>query len=72
MAKTYADERLDELSRRMDYGFDRVDREFHLLRSEMHTGFGEVRREIDDLRKLIYRGGCGLFLLVATSLLQNL
>ncbi|MDX6601517.1 MAG: hypothetical protein QOF13_719 [Solirubrobacterales bacterium] len=61
----WTDERLDELSRRMDAGFDRVDRDIHALRGEMNAGFAE-------LRKLFYRGGSALFLLVAASLFQNL
>jgi hypothetical protein len=53
----WTDERLDDLSRRMDAGFERVDRDLPDLRSEMHTGFGELRSEIDQLRAVMYRFG---------------
>jgi hypothetical protein len=53
----WTDERLDDLSRRMDAGFERVDRDIRDLRSEMHTGFGELRSEIDQLRAVMFRFG---------------
>lgn len=62
----WTDERLDEISRRMDAGFERADRDLHALRGEMHAGFAE-------LRGLIYGFGGGLFVtIVAASLLQRL
>jgi hypothetical protein len=62
----WTDERLDELSRRVDAGFERVDRDIRDLRGEMHAGFAEVRG-------LIYRFGAGLFVtIVAATFLQNL
>jgi hypothetical protein len=51
----WTDERLDDLSRRMDVGFDRVDRDIRDLRSEMQAGFTDVRGEINSLRSLILR-----------------
>jgi hypothetical protein len=64
----WTDERLDDLSRRMDAGFERVDRdvrdlraemraEFADVRMEMRNGFGEVRAEFASMRTLIYRFG---------------
>lgn len=62
---TWTDERLDDLSRRMDVGFERVDRDIHGLRSEMHAGFAE-------LRALVYRMGAGLIVAVlAANLLHG-
>jgi hypothetical protein len=56
---TSTDERLDDLSRRMDAGFDRVDRDLR-----------DVRGEIAELRSLIYRFGTGTIatIVVATLL----
>jgi len=54
---TWTDERLDDLSRRMDAGFERVDRDIRDLRSEMYTGFSELRSEINQLRAVMYRFG---------------
>lgn len=68
----WTDERLDELSRRMDAGFERVDREIRDLRSEMHSGFASVRGEIDGLRSLIFRMGAGLIVtVIATTILHG-
>ncbi len=53
----WTDERLDDLSRRMDAGFERVDRDIRDLRTEMREGFGEVRAEFAAMRALIYRFG---------------
>ena len=65
--ETWTDERLDDLSRRMDQGFDRVDRDIRDLRAEVS---GEFR----ELRSLIHRFGAGLVatIVVATLLQQAL
>ncbi len=69
----WTDERLDDLSRRVDVGFERVDRDIRDLRSEMHTGFAEVRGEIDGLRSLVFRMGSGLIVTVlATTFLHGI
>jgi len=60
----WTDERLDDLSRRMDAGFDRVDCDIRDLRSEMHTGFAEVRGEVGALRALVFRMNAGLLVAV--------
>jgi hypothetical protein len=60
----WTDERLDDLSARMDAGFDRVDRDIRDLRTEMHGGFADVRREIDSLRALMFRMNAGLLIAV--------
>jgi hypothetical protein len=66
----WTDERLDDLSRRMDVGFERVDRDIRDLRSEMRAGFVDVRGEIDGLRSLMFRmtGGIIASVVVATLL----
>jgi hypothetical protein len=45
---TWTDERLDDLSNRMDAGFERVDRDIRDLRSEMRTEIGGLRVEMRD------------------------
>lgn len=67
--EAWTDERLDDLSRRMDAGFDRVDRDIRDVRGEMRDGFAEVRGEINGLRVLILRMFGGL---VASLVAANL
>ena len=67
----WTDERLDELSRRMDSGFERVDREIRDLRGEMRAGFVDVRGEVDALRSLILRMGAGTIGTVAAAALLH-
>jgi hypothetical protein len=43
---TWTDERLDDLARRMDAGFDRVDKDLREVRAEMRSQFGSVRAEL--------------------------
>jgi hypothetical protein len=65
----WTDERLDDLSTRMDAGFDRVDRDIRDLRSEMRSGFADVRSEIDSLRALLFRMNAGLLIAVLVAFL---
>ena len=44
----WTDERLDDLSRRMDAGFARVDEDIRELRREMRGGFGEVAGRFNE------------------------
>jgi hypothetical protein len=73
----WTDERLDDFSRRMDAGFERVDRDIRDLRGEMRSGFAEVRAELRDeinqLRAVMYRFGVALMgTLVASMILDRL
>jgi hypothetical protein len=69
----WTDERLDDLSGRMDAGFDRVDRDIRDLRGEMNAGFADMRGEIDALRSLILRVGGGIMAsLLAAALLHGI
>jgi hypothetical protein len=69
----WTDERLDDLSRRMDAGFDRVDRDIRDLRGEMRSGFVEMRGEIGALRSLMLRMNFGIIAsLVAATLLPGI
>lgn len=63
----WTDERLDGLSARMDAGFDLVDRDMRDLRSEMRSGFADVRSEIDSLRALMLRMNAGLLVAVLAA-----
>jgi hypothetical protein len=62
---TWTDERIDDLSRRVDTGFDRVDKDMRDLRTDMNSGFAEVRSEISSLKQMVMRFGGGL--LIASS-----
>jgi hypothetical protein len=42
----WTDERLDDLTHRVDEGFNRTEREFQAMRVEMRTEFGAVRSEM--------------------------
>jgi hypothetical protein len=72
----WTDERLDDMSQRMDAGFERVDRDIRDLRFEMHGGFADVRSEMHagfaELRSLMFRVGGGVIVSVlAAALLQG-
>jgi hypothetical protein len=59
--QSWTDERLDDMSRRMDQGFERVDCDLR-----------EIRGEIRDLRSVIHRFGAGLFVaIVVATFLQH-
>ncbi len=61
---TWTDERLDDLSRRMDAGFDRVDADLRSLRTELgariETQGAELSARIDGLGQRIDGVGDGL------------
>jgi hypothetical protein len=80
----WTDERLDDLSTRMDAGFERVDRDIRDLRGDMNRGFADVRQElraetksvradlgaeIAELRTLMWRLNGGIFIAVVSSFL---
>ncbi|HEX4669402.1 MAG TPA: hypothetical protein VH275_05460 [Solirubrobacterales bacterium] len=57
MRKAWTDERLDDLTRRMDRGFDRVDRDIRDLRTElkteMDTRFGRLEVRFDSMQRMM-------------------
>ena len=67
----WTDERLDDLSGRMDVGFERVDRDIRDLRGEMHAGFADMRSEINALRSLILRMSGGIMASVLAAALLH-
>jgi hypothetical protein len=60
----WTDDRLDDLSRRMDSGFERVDADIRELRVELREGLaavrGELGGEIASLRATLLRVGGGI------------
>jgi hypothetical protein len=46
MRKAWTDERLDDMNRRMESGFSRVDADIHSLRSEMNDRFNALQRTL--------------------------
>jgi hypothetical protein len=57
---TWTDERLDDLARRVDHGFNRVDGDLRHLRTEMNARFDGLQRTI------IQVGGGGIVAVLAT------
>lgn len=53
MREAWTDERLDDMSLRMENGFKRVDVEFHEMRREMNSRF-------DSMQRLILQVGAGM------------
>jgi hypothetical protein len=51
--ETWTDERLDDLTKRMDKGFDATKVEIRDLRVDTSKGFEEVKGEVRDLRTQI-------------------
>ncbi len=56
MRESWTDERLDDLSKKVDDGFSRMDGEFHLVRAE----FAAVCSEISSLNRTVALGFAGL------------
>jgi hypothetical protein len=50
MRDSWTDERMDDLSHRMDQGFDRVDADIRELRADMDRGFDRVDSDLGGLR----------------------
>jgi hypothetical protein len=69
--ETWTDERLDDLSRRMDQGFERVDRDLRDMRGEMRGEIRDVRGDVAELRVLIYRFGTGIIGAIAIAALLH-
>lgn len=57
---TWTDERLDDLARRVDHGFNRVDGDLRQLRTEMNVRFDGLQRTT------IQVGGGGIVAVLAT------
>jgi hypothetical protein len=46
MRESWTDERMDDLSHRVDQGFERVDADIRELRTEMNTRFDAMQRTL--------------------------
>ena len=51
--ESWTDERLDDLNHKVDEGFKDMREEFRAVRSEMHSGFQELRTENGAGRRAI-------------------
>jgi HPt (histidine-containing phosphotransfer) domain-containing protein len=71
----WTDERLDDLARRVDAGFERIDREIRELRSELRSEMAamraELRGEIAALRSTTNRVGGGIIVGLIVAVLTN-
>ncbi len=54
--QAWTDERLDDLSTRMDRGFDRVDRDIRELKTDVDTRFNRVEARFDGLQRMLLAG----------------
>ena len=72
MRESWTDERLDEMSRRMDAGFTRVDAEIRALRGETTARFDSMQRTMIQtavgMTASFLAGFAGLAALIATQL----
>jgi hypothetical protein len=57
---TWTDERLDDLNRHVENGFNRVDADIREMRGEMNARFERVDERFDALNHTILRFGGGL------------
>jgi hypothetical protein len=55
--ETWTDERLDDLSRRVDNGFARVDARSNQLETRMDARFNHLETRIDSLQRTIIQFG---------------
>jgi hypothetical protein len=58
----WTDQRLDDLARRMDAGFARVDQDIRELRGDVGNLGVELRSEIEALRVTLLRVGGGMMI----------
>ncbi len=73
MREKWTDERLDDMSGRMDEGFRRLDDELRGLRSDMGAEFAAVRGEMNTrfeaTQRLIIQVGGGMFVTMVVGFL---
>jgi uncharacterized protein involved in exopolysaccharide biosynthesis len=71
----WTDERLDDMSRRMEAGFERLDREIRELRRELRSEIGTLRAELQGeiavLRHTTNRIGGGIIVILIVAVLTN-
>ena len=65
----WTDERLDDLAKRMDKGFDEVKGEVRELRSEMNSRFNSIDARFDALQRTMVLGVISMSATVVGALL---
>jgi hypothetical protein len=71
MRASWTDERLDDLNRRVDRGFDRVAADIGALRAETKAGFDRVDERFEAMHRLLLRF-CGLMIAALVGLIAPL
>jgi hypothetical protein len=61
MRDKWSDERMDDLNRRVENGFNRVDADLREIRAEIGGLRGEFHTEIGSLHRLILQVAGGMF-----------
>lgn len=71
---TWTDERLDDLSRRVDDGFNRVDEDLRALRTELGARIGaqgvELSRRFDALQRTMIQLAGGITVAILATLVS--
>jgi hypothetical protein len=65
---TWTDERLNDLSRRVDDGFNRVDADLRQFSTEINARFDGVNTRLDALHRLIVQTSGGMIIAVLATL----
>jgi hypothetical protein len=64
---TWTDERLDDLARRMDDGFSRVDLDLRTLRTDTNARFDSLDARFDALQRTLLQLGGGMIVTFAVG-----
>jgi hypothetical protein len=72
MKATWVDNRLDDLARRMDRGFDRVDTDLREIRSEMNSRFTAVDARFDAMQRTMIVGFASIVGSIVASVLAGI
>ena len=58
--ENWTDARLDDLSHRVDRGFEKVDRDIRDLRVEMKGGFDRIDARFDGMQRTLFLAAAGI------------
>jgi hypothetical protein len=67
MAQEWTDGRLDDLNKKVDHGFERVDTDMRGLRLEMRTEFAAVNGRLDSLQRTMVQAVVALTAAILTG-----
>jgi hypothetical protein len=67
MREAWTDERLDDLSERMDRGFDRVDKDLRELRADVKSLQGKVDERFEATHRLMVQVAVGMSAAMVTG-----